>query len=41
MNRFQKIVVAALIVLAVELGALCIVAARFVNGVTVEVVEGE
>lgn len=41
MSKFEKIVVALLCVVAIELGAVCVMAVRFVNGVTVEVVEGE
>lgn len=41
MSKFEKIVVAALVVLAVELGAVVWMVARFSDGVTVEVVEGE
>lgn len=41
MTKFEKIVVALLLVAVAELGVVCVVAVRFVNGVEVEVVEGE
>lgn len=41
MSKFEKLVTVLLIVLAAELGAVVWMAARVVNGVTVEVVEGE
>ena len=41
MSKFEKIVVSLLLVAVAELGAVVWVAVRFVNGVEVEVVEGE
>ena len=37
MTKFEKLVIALLVVVAVELGCVVVVAARIVNGVTIEV----
>ena len=39
MTKFEKLVIALLLVVAVELGCVVVMAARVVNGVTIEVVE--
>ena len=37
MTKFEKLVIALLVVVAVELGCVVVMAARVVNGVTIEV----
>lgn len=41
MSKFEKIVVALLCVVAIELGAVCVMAVGAMNGVTIEVIQNE
>lgn len=39
MTKFEKLVIALLVVVAVELGCVVVMAARMMNGVQIEVIE--
>ena len=41
MRKFEKLVIALLVVVAIELGCVVVMAARMMDGVTIEVVEDE